>query len=65
MANVTIRPMPQWARKLPERLRPQPHPVFGGGAPTEEDRELARALFLELDPESQQWYQRGGVFRDL
>ncbi len=41
------------------------HPPIFDGDPTPEDIELARALFAELDPESQEWYGRAGVFAGL
>ena len=50
--------MPSWARKT--RYKPLPLPVFPDGSPTAEDRELALALFNELDPDSQQWYGGAG-----
>jgi hypothetical protein len=61
MANVNIRPMPRKYRKIPARWRPQHPPIFDGD-PTPEDRELARALFDELDPESQAWYRASEHF---
>lgn len=57
MANVNIRPLPAAYRAIPERLRPQHPPIFDDN-PTPEDIELARALWEELDPESQRWYSR-------
>jgi hypothetical protein len=51
---VQISPLPAWARKT--KFRPLPPPIFPDGDPAPEDRELALALFAELDPESQQWY---------
>lgn len=57
MATVTIMPMPQWIRDLPPRLRAQHPPIFDGVDITPEDRELARALFEELDAVSQTWYR--------
>lgn len=60
MAEVCIRPMPVGYRKIPMRLRPHYPPIFQGGEPTEDDRQLARELFLALDSESQAWYRRGG-----
>lgn len=56
MATVDVNPLPEWARKLPQRLRPGHPPIFPDGDPTSEDVELALALFHELDAESQRWY---------
>lgn len=53
---VTINPLPQWSRELPERLRPMHPPIFGIDTPTADDIELARELFAALDPESRRWY---------
>ena len=62
--NVNVAPMPAWARKIPARLRPVHPPIFEGDpAPT--DVELARALFRELDRDSQDWYRGARVFADL
>jgi hypothetical protein len=61
MANVEVRPMPAKYREIPERLRPQHPPIFDGD-PSAEDIALARALFKELDPESQRWYGTVGIF---
>jgi len=46
--------MPTWARTT--RFKPLPLPVFPDGDPTPDDRELALALFGELDAASQAWY---------
>lgn len=54
MADVTIIPKPEWARKA-GRYGPTHPPVFDG-KPTPEDARLALALIAELGPESQQWY---------
>lgn len=54
MNTVQITPLPTWARKT--RFKPLPVPVFPDGDPTQDDRELALALFDELDADSQQWY---------
>jgi hypothetical protein len=59
MANVTITPLPAAYREIPEWLRPQQPPIFDDD-PTPEDIELARALFVELDAESQRWYRGRG-----
>jgi hypothetical protein len=64
MANVTIKPLPAAYREIPERLRPRHPPIFDG-EPTPEDIELARALFAELDAESQKWYGGCGIFQGL
>lgn len=64
MAEVTVNPMPEDVRNASPRFRRMPPPVFSG-EPTEEDVELARALFQALDPESQLWYRRCSVFADL
>jgi hypothetical protein len=54
MTSVEITPLPAWARRTKYR---QGHPpVFPGGDPTPADRELALALFAELDADSQEWY---------
>ncbi len=64
MANVTIRPLPQVYRTVSKRLRPYHPPIFDG-EPTPADISLARALFQELDEESQDWYGRRGIFEGL
>jgi hypothetical protein len=64
MASVTIEPLPPAYRAIPERLRPAHKPIFDGPA-TEQDVELARALFAELDPESKRWYSGCDIFKDL
>ena len=64
MGTVNVMPMPAWARKLPARLRPVHPPVFDSDA-RPEDVALARALFAELDAESQNWYGRRGIFAGL
>lgn len=58
MANVDINPLPVAYRRMPPRLRPRPAPIFDD-EPTQEDRELALALLLELDAESRDWYLEG------
>lgn len=65
MGTVNIQPMPMSYREL-KRFRPMPPPIFPDGPPTDDDIELARELFQALDPESQEWYRRGGsrVFDD-
>jgi hypothetical protein len=60
MAEVKIIPASASLRKIPMRLWPLHPPIFQGGEPTEDDRQLARELFLALDEESQAWYRRGG-----
>jgi len=66
MPTVNVAPMPESTRKIPKRLRPQHPPIFEGTDPaTPEDIELARALFLELDEESQLWYGYAGIFAGL
>lgn len=66
MAIVNVAPMPESYRKIPKRLWPGIPPIFEGPDPrTDADVELARALFRELDPESQDWYGRSGIFADL
>lgn len=62
--TVTVTPMPRSYLKI-KKFRPGHPPVFDCD-PTPEDVALARALFLELDAESQAWYRRGGgIFGDL
>lgn len=65
---VTLQPLPAWHRKIPPRLRPglPPHAVFDS-PPTKKEIKLARALFLELDPDSQDAFRSyaPGVFGDL
>lgn len=59
--HVQIVPLPTWARKISPRFRPQHPPIFDG-EPTQDDVDLARALFAELDPESQAWYRGSAIF---
>lgn len=54
MITVHITPLPAWARGT--IYRPGPRPIFQGGEPTQEDVQLALALFNALDAESQEWY---------
>lgn len=61
-ANVI--PMPRAYLKIRDIFRPGHPPVFNS-PPTPADIAEARALFLELDPESQKWYGRLGIFADL
>jgi hypothetical protein len=56
MANVTINPIPKVWHQYSERLWPRPAPNTFDGPPTLEDRELALALWRELDPRSKRWY---------
>jgi hypothetical protein len=68
--KVYVQPMPERYRKTPMRLRPGIPPIFPGcgpEGPTEEMKQLARALFKLLDRESQEWYLSGGsrLFGDL
>ena len=56
--SVHVIPLPQWAREIPERLRPQHPPIFEDGDATEADRDLAAALIEALDDESRRWYGR-------
>jgi hypothetical protein len=55
---VTITPMPRAYLKIKEIFRPSHPPIFDGDH-TPEDIAEARALFAELDPESQRWYSKG------
>ena len=64
MADVTIKPMPDWARKLSPRLWPLFPPIFDDD-PRPEDIALARRLFLDLDPQSQDFYRRSKLFDGL
>ncbi|MBN3789707.1 hypothetical protein [Burkholderia sp. Ac-20353] len=56
MREVQIKPLP--AEMRGKKFRPMPQPIFAGynSDPTQEEIELAIALFEELDPESQEWY---------
>ena len=60
MAIVTLTPMPRGYLKISHKFRPRHPPIFPDGDPSPDDIELARALFVELDPESQEWYRRSG-----
>lgn len=60
--TVTLQPMPRAYLKYSPKFRPGHPPIFPDGDPSQEDIDLARALFLELDPESQEWYGKAGVF---
>lgn len=61
MVEVQVQPMPTRIRKLPAWLRPSAAPVFAGGEPTSEDRELALELWRALDVDSRRWYTHGGT----
>lgn len=63
--TVNLFPIPRAYLSIPKRLRPGRRPIFTGGVPSPEDIALARELFKELDPESQEWYGRKGIFADL
>ena len=65
MATVNVMPLPQSYRTLPKWLRPGHPPICPDGDPTAADIALARALFAELDPESQEWYRGAGIFAGL
>ena len=52
---VIIEPMPRSYLKIKKIFRPS-HPPIYDSPPTPADIEEARALFAELDPESQEWY---------
>ena len=59
--RVNIKPMPAAIRKLPEKWRPRPEPIWNfHEEPTADDYALAQRLFAKLDPESQRWYR--GLF---
>lgn len=62
MTNVNVYPIPDAYRGL--RFQPMPQPIFDGD-PSPDDIELARSLFLALDPESQRWYRGFPTFVDL
>jgi hypothetical protein len=66
-AKVVLVPMPERWLQISMRLRPGCPPVFVDGAPTAEDRELARELFLALDADSRAWYSYNlpHLFADL
>lgn len=61
---ANLKPMPRSYLKMSEKYRPGHPPVFEG-TPTPDEIKEARALFKVLDPESQRWYQRSGMFADL
>ena len=66
--RVQIVPIPEWyASRGITRFLPMPPPIFPDGDPTPADIELARELFLALDPNSQRWYRFRGrdIFADL
>jgi hypothetical protein len=65
MRTVTIIPLPRGYLKVSKKFWQTPPPTFPDGPPTPEEIELARALFLELDPESQDWYSRYRIFDGL
>lgn len=52
--NVNITLMPAWARQM--KYKPLHPPIFPDGDPTQDELELALALFAELDDESKTWY---------
>jgi hypothetical protein len=62
MAKISIKPMPESYRSVPERLWCQHAPIFlleeGESKPSQEDIELARELFKLLDDQSKRWYRR-------
>lgn len=61
--TVDLKPMPRRYLEISEKFRPQHPPIFDG-TPTPADIAEARALFEALDPESQRWYGRSGIFAD-
>lgn len=68
--TVSIIPMPEKFRNIPEKFRPIHPPIFtdcGPGGPTDDDKALARELFKALDAESQDWYLRNcpRLFEDI
>ena len=63
MRAVNIHPLPTEFQG--KRFRPHYPPIFPEGEPTDDEIELARALFLELDPESRRWYRSCSLFKDL
>ena len=65
MATVNVMPLPQAYRKISAKYRPQHPPIFPDGDPTPADVELARALYRELDRDSQDWYRGARVFAGL
>jgi len=68
MTVVNIMPLPDWARKVPKRLRPVHHPIFTEIGPegiTAQDIALARELYELLDAESREWYGNCPLFCDL
>lgn len=59
MGRVVVAPMPERYRKISRLYRPRPGPIFrdfGQDEPSEQDRELAKALFKILDDQSKRWY---------
>ncbi len=62
--TVNLSPLPHTIRAIPARWRPLPPPIFSG-APSDADRELARALWRALDPDSRRWYWRAGACAEL
>lgn len=60
MSTVDIHPIPEAFRCHPERWWPCYPPIFDG-EPTQADRELALALWRELDAPSRRWYVRFNV----
>lgn len=60
MSTVEIQPMPEGVRKA-RRFRPNHPPIFSDGNPTPANRELAMALWRELDAESKRWYVPPGA----
>ena len=60
---VTLKPMPRAYLEISEKFRPG-HPPLFDSPPTPADIAEACALFKVLDPESQRWYSRSGIFAD-
>jgi len=71
MATVHIQPLPEVYRTISRHwwpLFPPPFQNLQDGPITSADRQLARELFKELDPQSQDWYGHrgeGGLFAGL
>ena len=63
MTTVHIEPLPSWARAT--KYKPLHPPVFPDSTPSDDDIELALALYAELDPESQAWYGGDGFVQWL
>lgn len=61
---VHIVPMPRSFLKFSEKIRPSHPPIFDDD-PSQDEIAEARALFAELDEDSQAWYRRGSrLFAD-